>query len=68
LADLSALVLREHDDKSRRKQQSRASASMINGYLARLVAITAPCAFVTMKASLLIGLLAGIIVVLVVKL
>ena len=35
----------------------------INGCLAGLVAITAPCAFVTVKASLLIGLLAGILVV-----
>ena len=40
----------------------------INGCLAGLVAITAPCAFVTVKASLLIGILAGILVVLVVKL
>ena len=40
----------------------------INGCLAGLVAITAPCAFVTVKASLIIGLLAGVIVVLVVKL
>jgi ammonium transporter, Amt family len=40
----------------------------INGCLAGLVAITAPCAFVTVKASLLIGLLAGIIVVCAVKL
>jgi Amt family ammonium transporter len=40
----------------------------INGCLAGLVAITAPCAFVTVNASLIIGLLAGLIVVLVVKL
>ena len=40
----------------------------INGCLAGLVAITAPCAFVTVKASLLIGALAGIIVVAAVKL
>jgi ammonium transporter, Amt family len=40
----------------------------INGCLAGLVAITAPCAFVTVKASLLIGLLAGILVVCAVKL
>jgi len=40
----------------------------INGLLAGLVAITAPCAFVTVNASLLIGALAGIIVVVAVKL
>jgi Amt family ammonium transporter len=40
----------------------------INGCLAGLVAITAPCAFVTVKASLVIGLLSGIIVVWAVKL
>ena len=40
----------------------------INGCLAGLVAITAPCAFVTVNASLLIGALAGIIVVMAVKL
>jgi Amt family ammonium transporter len=40
----------------------------INGCLAGLVAITAPCAFVTVPVSLLIGLLAGIIVVCAVKL
>jgi Amt family ammonium transporter len=40
----------------------------INGCLAGLVAITAPCAFVTVKVSLLIGLLAGILVVCAVKL
>ena len=40
----------------------------INGCLAGLVAITAPCAFVTVPASLLIGLLAGLIVVCAVKL
>ena len=39
----------------------------INGCLAGLVAITAPCAFVTVKISLLIGGLAGIIVVCAVK-
>ncbi len=36
----------------------------INGLLAGLVAITAPCAFVTVPASLIIGAVAGIIVVL----
>jgi ammonium transporter, Amt family len=40
----------------------------INGCLAGLVAITAPCAFVTVNVSLLIGLAAGIIVVCAVKL
>jgi Amt family ammonium transporter len=35
----------------------------INSCLAGLVAITAPCAFVTVKAALVIGLLAGIIAV-----
>jgi Amt family ammonium transporter len=40
----------------------------INGCLAGLVAITAPCAFVTVPVSLLIGLFAGFIVVAAVKL
>ena len=40
----------------------------INGCLAGLVAITAPCAFVTVGASLMIGLLSGLIVVCAVKL
>jgi ammonium transporter, Amt family len=40
----------------------------INGCLAGLVAITAPCAFVTINASLVIGLAAGLIVVCAVKL
>jgi Amt family ammonium transporter len=40
----------------------------VNGCLAGLVAITAPCAFVTVKVSLLIGVLAGILVVCAVKL
>jgi Amt family ammonium transporter len=35
----------------------------INGCLAGLVAITAPCAFVTMPASILIGGIAGVLVV-----
>src|SRR5262245_28423539 len=39
----------------------------VNGCLAGLVAITAPCAFVTVNVSLLIGVLAGIIVVCAVK-
>jgi Amt family ammonium transporter len=34
-----------------------------NGLLAGLVAITAPCAFVTTSASILIGLVAGVLVV-----
>ena len=40
----------------------------VNGVLAGLVAITAPCAFVTVQASLVIGLLAGVLVVFAVKL
>jgi Amt family ammonium transporter len=40
----------------------------VNGCLAGLVAITAPCAFVTVPVSLLIGVLAGVIVVCAVKL
>ena len=36
----------------------------INGCLAGLVAITAPCAFVSVESSAIIGLLAGVIVVL----
>ncbi|HNQ50970.1 MAG TPA: ammonium transporter [Candidatus Omnitrophota bacterium] len=36
----------------------------INGCLAGLVAITAPCAFVTVGASIVIGLIAGLLVVL----
>jgi Amt family ammonium transporter len=36
----------------------------LNGCLAGLVAITAPCAFVTVGASLVIGLMAGVLVVL----
>jgi len=37
---------------------------ILNGCLAGLVAITAPCAFVTVKASIVIGAIAGILVVL----
>jgi Amt family ammonium transporter len=40
----------------------------VNGCLAGLVAITAPCAFVTVKAAIIIGFLAGLIVVCAVKL
>ena len=40
----------------------------INGLLAGLVAITAPCAFVTVNASLIIGVLSGCLVVFAVKL
>jgi Amt family ammonium transporter len=40
----------------------------VNGCLAGLVAITAPCAFVTVGSSLIIGLLAGLLVVCAVKL
>ncbi|MGE0703826.1 MAG: ammonium transporter, partial [Vicinamibacterales bacterium] len=40
----------------------------INGCLAGLVAITAPCAFVTVNASLVIGALGGLLVVCAVKL
>jgi len=36
---------------------------MINGMLAGLVAITAPCAFVTVQSSALIGLISGILVI-----
>ncbi len=40
-------------------------ASMVlNGCLAGLVAITAPCAFVTIKSGAIIGLIAGVLVVL----
>jgi Amt family ammonium transporter len=40
----------------------------INGLLAGLVAITAPCAYVTVGSSLIIGVLAGLLVVFAVKL
>jgi Amt family ammonium transporter len=36
---------------------------MINGMLAGLVAITAPCAFVSVQSAALIGLIAGILVI-----
>jgi Amt family ammonium transporter len=36
---------------------------MINGMLAGLVAITAPCAFVTVQCAALIGLISGILVI-----
>jgi len=37
---------------------------ILNGGLAGLVAITAPCAFVSISSSLIIGLMAGVVVVL----
>jgi Amt family ammonium transporter len=37
---------------------------ILNGALAGLVAITAPCAFVSISSSLIIGLMAGVVVVL----
>ncbi len=45
--------------------QKKPDLSMIiNGALAGLVAITAPCAFVSVKSAAIIGLMAGILVVL----
>lgn len=36
---------------------------IINGILAGLVAVTAPCAFITVPASAIVGLIAGVIIV-----
>jgi ammonium transporter, Amt family len=36
---------------------------MINGMLAGLVAITAPCAFITVQSAALIGLISGVLVI-----
>ena len=47
----------------RRKTQKWDPAMMCNGFLAGLVAITAPCAFVTPIGAALIGVVAGVLVI-----
>ena len=46
----------------RRKAGTWDPAMMYNGFLAGLVAITAPCAFVTPIGAALIGVVAGVLV------